>query len=101
MKQKKSDSNLKTRKLRAMKERVAKYKTRLPARTRSIRSPLIPLKPEEWDKYRGETFAFFDEKILAHGLDLDKVLDEVLEKFGKQQHEVSLFKVPMSRRKIL
>ncbi len=90
-----------TRKPRAVKESAVTYKARKRTPSRPIRYKPIPLRPEEWDKYRGETFAFLGDQILAHGLDLDKVLDEVLARHGKQQHEVTLFKVPMSRRKIL
>jgi hypothetical protein len=61
----------------------------------------MPLKPEEWDKYLGEYFVFFEGQILGHGHDLDKILREVEEQHGKKLEDVLLFKVPMSRRKIL
>ena len=75
---------------RVSKESRLKYKTRKTSRTRPKRYPGVPLKPEEWDKYRGETIAYVDDKILAHGKDLDVVLQEVWEKYGKKPHQVVL-----------
>ncbi len=90
-----------TRKPRVLKESAVTYKTRKRMPSRPIRYKPIPLKPEDWDKYRGETIAFVDDQILAHDLDLDKVLDEVWERFGKKPNEVSLLKVAMAKHKLL
>ncbi|MBI3912758.1 MAG: hypothetical protein HY327_00980 [Chloroflexi bacterium] len=90
-----------TRKPRKLRERAVTYKTRQRGRSRPIRYPPIPIKPNEWDKYRGETIALADGKILAHGLDLDHVLQEVWEKYGKKPSQVGLLKVPKARHKLL
>ncbi len=83
-----------TRKVRALKESVFKYKTRKRTLGRPIRYKPIPLKPEDWDKYRGETIAFVDDQILAHDKNLDVVLQEVWDKYRKKPHQVELFIVP-------
>ncbi|MDE3091477.1 MAG: hypothetical protein KGJ80_19080 [Chloroflexota bacterium] len=76
----------------------AKRSVSLPRmRTRRV----VPLAPEDWDKYRGETIAFIGEQILAHGQDLDDVLQEVWERYGKKPNEVGLFKVAKARHKLL
>ncbi|MBI3537315.1 MAG: hypothetical protein HY070_07160 [Chloroflexi bacterium] len=102
MKPKKNlESKLKTKKSRAIKERAAQYKTRVRTRERTVRYPPIPIKPEEWEKYPGEYFVFFKDQILGHGHDLDRILETIEKDFGKTQEQVTLFKVPMARHKIL
>jgi len=92
---------VKERKTRALKERTATYtprsmvKTPLPTRVRA--RSVVPLGPHDWDKYRGETIAHADGQILAHGHDLDQVLQEVWERYGSKPNEVNLLRVARRR----
>ncbi len=90
-----------SRRRRSARERAVKYETRRRARAVAIRYKPLPLKYEDWDKYLGEYFIFFEDQILAHGRDLDQLFEQVKRKYGKRQEEVVLFKVPMARHMIL
>jgi hypothetical protein len=95
----------KSRGVRTIKESAAIYKAHSgkghASRIQTSRCRVVPLGPEDWDKYRGEIIAFVGDQILGHGHDLNQVLGQVWEQYGKKQNEVSLFIVPTARHKLL
>ncbi|MBM3127274.1 MAG: hypothetical protein FJ009_01400 [Chloroflexi bacterium] len=97
----KNNQNKKTP-ARIARERAMIYRTSAPrlSRRASARG-IVPLAPDEWREYRGETIAFIGDQILAHGTDLDRVLAQVRERYGKEPSEVNLFKVAKARHKLL
>lgn len=91
---------VKPKKTRTAKEHAVTYAPRVRREPRSLTTrprPVVPLSPHDWDKYRGETIAFEDGRILAYGQDLDQVLLEVWTRYGKKQNEVHLLKVARRR----
>jgi hypothetical protein len=97
----KATYRIKPKKARTVKQRAATYAPRARRSPRpSARAhprAVVPLGPHDWDKYRGETIAFEDGRILAHGQDLDQVLQEVWKRYGKRPNEVNLLKVARRR----
>jgi hypothetical protein len=81
---------------RSLREQQATYTI-----TASKARGTVPLRAEDWEIYRGETIAFVGNTILAHGVDLDRVLEQVWTQYGKKPNQVGLVKIARARHKLL